>query len=119
MANRAELKEQLREATALALPSLEDNCPMVVLEAMAAGVPVAACNVGGVPELVEHGRTGLLFDPTVPSDIVATIKRLLRERDAVERMALEAKHQATFRFHPQEIAKRHCAIYEEVLNTRS
>src|SRR5207245_2036831 len=49
-AGRDKLKDYLRKATLLALPSLEENCPMVVLEAMAAGVPVVAAKVGGVPD---------------------------------------------------------------------
>ncbi len=61
--DREKLKSHLRAATMLALPSLEDNCPMAVLEAAAAGVPVVAANVGGVPDLIEDGKTGLLCDP--------------------------------------------------------
>jgi len=60
-ASRTDLKAHLRQATLLALPSLEENCPMVVLEAMAAGVPVVAARVGGVPDLIEEGKTGILL----------------------------------------------------------
>src|SRR4030095_2971856 len=62
-ADRDRLKQHLREASVLALPSLEDNCPMCVLEAMAAGVPVLASRVGGVPDLIEERVTGLFCDP--------------------------------------------------------
>jgi glycosyltransferase involved in cell wall biosynthesis len=61
--DREKLKTWLRESSLLALPSLEDNCPMTVLEAMAAGVPVVAANVGGVPDLITDGKTGLLCNP--------------------------------------------------------
>ena len=63
LANREELKALLRQATMLALPSLEDNCPMTVLEAMAAGVPVVAARLGGLPDLIEDGKTGFFCDP--------------------------------------------------------
>src|ERR1035437_6978406 len=65
--NREQLKSRLKTATFLALPTREDNCPMVVLEAMAAGVPVLASNVGGVPDLIEDGVTGLLCAPAPPA----------------------------------------------------
>jgi glycosyltransferase involved in cell wall biosynthesis len=56
--DREGLKARLKTASMLALPSLEDNCPMVVLEAMAAGVPVLAAKVGGLPDLIEEAGTG-------------------------------------------------------------
>ena len=63
-ADREALKQHLASASGLVLPSLEDNCPMVVLEAMAAGVPVAGARVGGVPDLIRHGETGPALRPS-------------------------------------------------------
>lgn len=114
-ASRDELKAQLRDATLLALPSLEENCPMVVLEAMAAGVTVAAARVGGVPDLVYAARTGLLFEPMDESSIRAAIGRALADVSATRELAAEAKRQAQARFHPDVIARRHVEIYREVL----
>src|SRR5208283_4210943 len=57
---RAELKEHLRETALLVLPSLEENCPMAILEAMAAGVAVAAGRAGGVPDLIHAAKSGFL-----------------------------------------------------------
>ena len=76
-ADREKLKEWYREATVLALPSLEDNCPMAVLEAMAAGVPVVAARVGGVPELVEDGKTGFLCEPLDGPSMRRVIEKVL------------------------------------------
>jgi len=119
MINRDQLKRHLAEATALVLPSLEDNCPMVVLEAMAAGVPVAAARVGGVPELIDDARTGLLLDPLQPASIMDAVRRLINEPACAARLALEAKREAQARFHPREIAARHLEIYGEVIKSRS
>jgi glycosyltransferase involved in cell wall biosynthesis len=118
-AGREELKKYLARATALALPSLEDNCPMVVLEATAASVPVVAAKVGGVPELIEDGVTGLFCDPLQPVSMRLAIERLLSDKDLRLRLALRAKEHALARFHPRVIAERHVEIYREVLSSRS
>jgi len=113
--DRAGLREQFSFASGLALPSLEDNCPMVVLEAMAAGVPVAAARVGGVPDLVSHGETGLLFDPLDGIAMASSLETLLTESS--QAIAAHAKVSAQSRFHPENIARRHVEIYREVLST--
>ena len=115
--NREKLKAWLREATLLALPSLEDNCPMTVLEAAAAGVPVVAANVGGVPDLVEDGKTGLLCDPLDAASMGGTVEKILTRPELARALAVEANRQALARFHPTVIARRHLEIYREVLNT--
>jgi glycosyltransferase involved in cell wall biosynthesis len=109
------LQAALRRATAVVLPSLEDNCPMVVLEGMAAGVPVVAPDVGGVPDLVEDGRNGILCNPHDAASLRAGVERVLRDSAAVTAMTALARHEARQRFHPQVIASRHLEIYHEVL----
>ena len=114
-ANRERLKEYLSGATLLALPSLEDNCPMVVLEAMAAGVPVVAAEVGGVPDLIEDGQTGFFCDPHDSGSMCAAIKKALVNPASLLEIASRAKLQARERFHPRVVAKRHLEIYREML----
>ena len=116
LADREKLKSYLERATFVALPSLEDNCPMVVLEAMAAGVPVLASNVGGVPELIEDGVTGLFCNPDEPASFLRGVEKILNDADFAARLAVAAKKEALTRFHPAVIAKRHVEIYREVLN---
>ena len=115
LANREQLKQYLRDATALALPSLEDNCPMVVLEAMAAGVPVVAAKVGGVPDLIEDGKTGFFCDPTNAQSMAEGVEKVLENSSAARGLAKQAKEQAHARFSPLVIAQRHVEIYREVL----
>jgi glycosyltransferase involved in cell wall biosynthesis len=116
---REELKARLKSATFLALPTLEDNCPMVVLEAMAAGVPVFASNIGGVPDLIQHEVNGLLCDPLRPETFGAAAARFLDDPAFAHRIATEAKAQAQRRFHPRVIAQNHLKIYREVLEAGS
>jgi len=114
-ANRDRLKDNLKRAAILALPSLEDNCPMVVLEAMAAGVPVIAARVGGVPDLIEEGQTGLFCDPHNGDDMSAAIAKLLAEPELGRTLAAKAKRRARERFHPLVVARQHLEIYREIM----
>jgi glycosyltransferase involved in cell wall biosynthesis len=113
--NREELKARLGSAAFLALPSLEDNCPMVVLEAMAAGVPVLASKIGGVPDLIEDGKTGLFGDPARPESFLEGVEKLICDRELARQLATSAQGEARRRFHPLVIARRHLEIYREVL----
>jgi glycosyltransferase involved in cell wall biosynthesis len=88
---------------------------MAVLEAAAAGVPVAAARVGGVPDLVDEGRTGELFDPQNSAEIFAVIRRLLTSPREASGLAETAKRESVRRFHPHEVALKHVAIYRELL----
>lgn len=115
MAGRDKLKELLRESTALALPSLEDNCPMVVLEAMAAGVPVMAANVGGLPDLVEDGATGFFCDPTNAASMSQATERVLEGGAVARELAQRAKARALEKFHPRVVAEQHVKVYQELL----
>jgi len=112
---RDRVKEFFQSATVVALPTLEDNCPMVVLEAMAAGVPVLASNVGGMPDLIRPEVTGLFCDPQRPETFCDGVNRLLKEPGLASRLARAARAEAGQRFHPKIIARRHLEIYREVL----
>jgi glycosyltransferase involved in cell wall biosynthesis len=114
--NREQLKARLVTASFVALPTREDNCPMVVLEAMAAGVPVLASNVGGVPDLVQHEVNGLFCDPDKPETFRTAVARLLDDRALATRLATEAKAEALKRFHPLVVAQKHLEIYREVIS---
>ena len=117
-ANREQLKARLKAASLLALPTWEDNCPMVVLEAMAAGVPVLASNVGGVPDLITDKKNGLFCNPHRPESFSAGVARLLNNPTFAQQLAATAKVEAQLRFHPAGIARRHIEIYQEVLDEK-
>lgn len=112
---RDELGAQFGRSSLLVLPTFEDNCPMVVLEAMAAGLPVAASRVGGVPDLITHEQDGLMFDPNDPADVRACLERLVRHPETRARLGAAGRVTAQERFHPKVIAAAHLEIYREVL----
>ena len=88
---------------------------MVVLEAMAAGVPVLAAKVGGVPELVTEGKTGLFCDPLDPASMREGVHRMLGDAGLAQTLAATAKAEARDTYHPLVIAREHVKIYREVL----
>lgn len=113
-ADRSRLKDCLSRAALVALPSLEDNCPMVVLEAMAAGVPVVAARIGGVPDLIEEGLTGLFCNPDSAESMASVVERLLNDTGLRVALRDTAKLTARERFHPNVIARRHVEIYRQI-----
>lgn len=112
--DRRSLQHEMSAATAGVLPSFEDNCPMVVLEAAAAGLPFAASRIGGIPELIDDARTGLLFSPESSDDIYKSVKRLLLESDTAANLAVAANKLAKQTFRPDKIAVEHLSIYKRI-----
>jgi glycosyltransferase involved in cell wall biosynthesis len=76
----------------LAVPSLWlENSPLVVHEALAAGVPVVAARVGGLPDLIAHTRNGLLYDPADPDGLRDSLRRLTEHRTLLEELSAGAR----------------------------
>jgi len=77
-----------READVLLNPSLADNMPISLLEAMASGVAIVSTDVGGIPYLVEHDRSALLVPPRRPDEMAAQVLRLLADAGLMERLRI-------------------------------
>ena len=114
--DRAALQNEMALASVGVLASFEDNCPMVVLEAAASGIPFAASRVGGVPDLIEDNITGLLFDPSSQDEIRIAITRMLQDKHLARSVAATALTACRHRFSPEAVALEHLKIYNAVLN---
>jgi glycosyltransferase involved in cell wall biosynthesis len=107
------------QATAFALvPQITENgdrdgIPNVLVEAMAAGLPVVSTSVSGIPELIEHGRTGLLVQPNDPDAAAAALERLLQDSEARRDVATAAQTQLKERFECWESTKAIHALLME------
>lgn len=112
--DRETLAQMMSRSALLALPSLEENLPMVILEAMAAGLPVAASHVGGIPDLITHQVTGLLFDPGDPDSIRETIRSMLADPVTSRQQAVRAREKSIRDHLPQSIARQHLEVYRQV-----
>ncbi|MFY7840599.1 MAG: glycosyltransferase [Lacibacter sp.] len=99
------------------LTSLNEGTPVSVMEAMAAGKPVVATNVGGVPELVHQGQTGLLGHTA--TELATHVQLLLQQPSTAAQMSLMAEQTASTRFsHSTELAEI-SALYRELLSRKS
>ena len=102
-------------AAAMALPSHSEGSPYVLLEAMAARVPVVATRVGGVPEMVDDGRTALLVPARDTSALAEGIGRLLADANLARRIADNSADLAATRFAPWAYVRALDALYREVI----
>lgn len=80
------IRERYRDADVFCLPSLGEGVPVVLMEALASGLPAVASNTMGIPELIEDGVTGLLVSPGRPEELAAAIERLARDRSLGRRL---------------------------------
>lgn len=78
LGTREDIPAVLAAMDVLVLPSLSESLPNVIIESMAAGVPVVATSVGGIPELVREGETGFLMPPDDDNGFVAALEHLLK-----------------------------------------
>lgn len=112
---RDDVSQLLAELDVLALPSWTEGLPLVVLEAMARRRPVVATPVGGTPEVVVDGETGLLVPPRDPVALAAALRRLLADAELRRRMGDAGYERVRDHFSAGEMTRRVLAIYDKVL----
>jgi len=112
--------EEYARCAIFVLPSYQETAPMVIEQAMAAGVPSIATRAGGVPWMLEDGVTGITLP--VPKDLngdpltlARAILQLFWNPVRAARMGQRAKEEAERRFHPQVVAQRTLEVYQQVL----
>ncbi|WP_256327674.1 glycosyltransferase family 4 protein [Nitrosospira sp. Nl5] len=103
-----------RGADVMVNPSLADNMPISILEALASGVPVVSTDVGGVPYMVEHGKTALLVPAQDPAAMADAILTLLNE-PVQARQISKAGKESVQQYAWSEVRDRLLCVYEQVL----
>jgi glycosyltransferase involved in cell wall biosynthesis len=108
--------ELIGAAAFLVLPSkCYENFPRVICEAFAKGTPVVASNVGPMTRLVEHGRTGLLFEPGNSADLAAQVRRLTGDHRELARMRQEARQEHELNYTAEANYRTLMGIYERAI----
>lgn len=113
--SEADVLEAYQQMSILLLTSELETSPMVIEQAMAAGKAVVATAVGGVPFLVDHGRTGLLIEPNEPDQLARALVTLAQDPELRRRMGQAARQEALDRFKADVVADNTYAMYQEIL----
>jgi glycosyltransferase involved in cell wall biosynthesis len=87
---RDDVPALLKQCDLLAVPSLQENCPYVIMEAHVAGVPVVASRAGGIPDMIIHETTGLLVERGNSFELYAGLKRMLEDDAFRSQIAMQA-----------------------------
>jgi glycosyltransferase involved in cell wall biosynthesis len=109
---RADIAQLLRAMDLFVLPSLSEGSSNTILEAMATGLPVVATSVGGNPELVHPGFTGILVPPLSPDLMAAAIADYCRIPEMGQRHGARARSQVIARHSLPAMARSYLAIYD-------
>ena len=106
---------ELSKANCLLMPSFQENAPLSIEEAMAVGVPVVGANVGGIPYMVEDGKTGFLVNQFGNASIAEGICKILGDSELAHTMSVRAKQIASERFRASGVAQKTLTVYREIL----
>jgi glycosyltransferase involved in cell wall biosynthesis len=116
---RADVPSLLAASDLVALPSRQEGLPVVLLEAMALSRPVVASRVGGVPDVVRDGETGLLIPPRSPDKLAERLLALLDNPEQAGRLGDAARRHVSLHCSPNHAARRLASLYHTILAERA
>lgn len=108
------IRNLLTKSDILVLPSLTESLGIVILEAMAAGVPVIASNIGGIPEIVQNGVNGILIAPDDPANLSEAITNVLTDKN-LSQLLIENGKSTAHKFNLENMMLCTYKIYKDVL----
>ncbi len=109
-----DMRAPLASVDALVQPSRADNLPLAILEAMAAGLPVIGTRVGGIPELVADGETGIVVEPENPAELADALDRLAADPALRTELGRGGRERVATLFSAEELGRRTVALYEHL-----
>jgi glycosyltransferase involved in cell wall biosynthesis len=111
-----DMAELLRNSHIACLPSYREGLPLFLLEAAAAGRPMAAADVPGCREIVKHGETGLLAEKMNPRELAQRLEELILDRDKRARMGRAARQMAVGDFSKEAVQEATIKLYKDMLS---
>jgi glycosyltransferase involved in cell wall biosynthesis len=99
------------------LPSLTEGLPITILEAMQAEVPIIASRVGGIPSVLENGKTGILVEPGNPNALADAINQVLSDPQGSIQMGKRARDAALTKYSSRRMAEEYQRVYNTILRT--
>ncbi len=119
LGHRNDIPGLLAACDVFVLPSLWEGLPLSILEAMAAKRPVVASRVGGNPEVIADGETGLLVPPASPEALAAAIHRILSDPALAQRLAMGGHSRVRDTFSAEVMSQRVMETYDDLLQSRT
>lgn len=108
--------DHLRKADLFVLPSIQEGLPNSLLEAMGCELPVVASRIGGVVDVVEDGKTGMLFEPGNVADLSSALKRLVEDVALRRKLGAEARKTITEKFSIDIVTDNYFKIYQDLFS---
>lgn len=111
---QSDIPQQMAQIDAFVMSSLSEGMPIVLIEAMAAARPVVVTAVGGIPEMIEPGKTGLMVERRDDDALEAAIRQLIEHPEQAAGMAKQARQDAVERFDIGQMASHYIAEYRSM-----
>jgi glycosyltransferase involved in cell wall biosynthesis len=111
--------EYLQASDVFVLPTEDDAFPLALIEAMACGLPVVSTRVGGIPEIVSHGETGLLVQGGDAHELYDTLQRVLANEPMAASLGRAARRTVEARYSRETVASRYTELFSSLHATRN
>lgn len=116
LGQRSDVPRLLAGADVFLLTSISEGIPLTVIEALAAGVPVVASRVGGLPEMVTEGETGLLAPAGDSAALAAQLLRLIRDRQLRQRLVQQGREAALAKWSERRMHAAYAELYDDLIH---
>ncbi|NLF96163.1 MAG: glycosyltransferase [Candidatus Riflebacteria bacterium] len=104
----------LDELDIFVAPSRQEAFGIHICEAMERSLPVVGARVGGIPELIEHGKTGILFDPERPDELADALAKLAKDRQLRSTLGINARNRVEKLFNRESAVARHLELFKRI-----